>query len=125
MLLFGRGVDKDIVEIHYNAIIEKRLENAVHQTLKGCRCGCQTKRHNQPFKVTIACGKRCFRNIIGINGNLVVATGKVNLREDFATAKLVETFIGSWNYIAIFDSNVVQLSIIYAHAKLTILLKHE
>jgi hypothetical protein len=50
-------VDEDVVDVDEDADVEEVRKDVVHESLKGCGSICQTERHNDPFKRTVACAE--------------------------------------------------------------------
>jgi hypothetical protein len=49
------GIDEDVVDVDEDADVEEVGKDVIHETLEGCGSIHQIKRHNDPFKRTVAC----------------------------------------------------------------------
>ena len=68
-----RTVHKYIIKKDQNELTQIWLKYGVHQSLKGGWSIREAERHNQEFIVALVCAKGCFRNVVRVHSNLMVA----------------------------------------------------
>src|SRR5581483_5970934 len=125
MVLLALRIDQDVVYEDNHKFIQVRSTYSVHQIHKDCWSVRQTERHDQKFVMTITSSERCLGNIIFSDSHLVVSGSKIDLGEIGRSLQLVEQIINTRKRITVLDSNLVQLPVINAHAKRSILLLDE
>ena len=66
------NIEEDTIKEDQNEILQVGTKYFIHQCLE---CGMsihEVKWHDQKFIVAIMCAKRCFRDVILMNPNLVI-----------------------------------------------------
>ena len=79
MLFKSIGIDENIVEELDAEFVEIFTEHEVDISLKCCRGVGESKRHDEIFKVTIACSECCFPLFAQGDSNEVVRGPQVDL----------------------------------------------
>jgi len=90
MLLFIPAIHKYVIKIHNNKLAYDQSKHLIHKPHEGARCISQAKWHNQPL----------IEDALGFEGRLpfipfkdpvlIVATSKINFREDSGSMKLIK-----------------------------------
>ena len=75
--------------------------------------------------MTVASAERGLGNVFGRDANLVVAAAQVQLAEVFRSLQAIEELVHQGKRVAVLDGDVVEGTIINAHAHRAILLLHE
>ena len=106
MLIPCFTIDEDIIKEDQNEVSQVGPKYFIHQFLEHGRSICEAKWHDQKFIVAIMCAKRCFRDIILMNPNLMIPRVKIQLGEKLSTMKL----INNRNWKLILDCDVLKCS---------------
>ena len=73
---------QDIIKVDHHELANEWFEYLVHQMHESAGCISEAEWHHKPF-IQASCGlKGCFPFIPFIDSNLILATSKINLRED-------------------------------------------
>ena len=93
--------------------------------LKGCRCICQTQRHNNILKQTHRRQKGHFVFVAFFNSNLVVSARQVNSTEHSRFTKLIKQVMDTRDWKHVEACLFIQVSKINTHSKLSCLFPHK
>lgn len=108
----GATENQDIVEEHKNEVADEVIQYLVHQGLECSRCISEAERHHQELKMAVMCAKRCFLNIGVVHPLLMVPAAQINLGEEAATAKFVESLFDDRNGKHVADGVGVQGTVV-------------
>ncbi len=81
LFAFVLGVDKDVIEVHYDKNVKLLCLDLVDVTLKRGRCIGKSKRHDLIFEVTIVGPEGCFLFIAFPDPHSIVGIGQIELGE--------------------------------------------
>ena len=73
MLFVGFGVDKDVIEIDHNELVDGLHEDKIHETRESRRSIGEAERHDGVLVETVASGEGCLGNVFLSDLYLVVA----------------------------------------------------
>ncbi len=79
LFAFILGIDKDVIEVHYNKNVELLCQDLVDIALIYGRCVSQSKKHDLIFKVTIAGPKGRLLFVAFPDPQLMAGIGQVEL----------------------------------------------
>ena len=65
---------------------------------------------------TVPSGERGLRNIFLLYLELMISGPQINFGEYFGPAELIKQIVNPWQWILVFDGDVIQLSVVYAHS---------
>jgi hypothetical protein len=112
MLFSILGVDQDVINEHYDKLVQLRHEYRVHQVHEMCGGIGESKRHNQILIQPVP-GRECgLRNVFQADLNLVITQTKIDLSEDCSTSKLIKKNIDAGQGIFVLDGDSIQGAII-------------
>ena len=97
----------------------------MHEVHEGAGCVGETEGQHEELEVTVACAERGLGHVLWVDANLVVAAAQVDLAEVLRALQTVEQFVDTRQRVAVLDGDVVQRTIVDAHAHGAILLLHE
>jgi len=95
VLFFSTAIHQYVVKVHNDIPPNERLKNLVHKPHKCAWCISQTKGHNKPLIETALGFESRLPFFSLIDANLVIATSKINLREDSGSMKLIKKILQS------------------------------
>src|SRR6184192_4328173 len=125
MLLVISAVNEDIINIYNHTDVQQRFQDVLDQRLEGSWGICESEGHDFVLIMTISCAKSHFLDVIFVNADLIVSPTKVNLGEDLCTLKSVNEVIDEGDGKSVLLGDLVEGSIVDAHAQLPILLLDE
>jgi hypothetical protein len=70
-------IDEDIIKENYEKMMEKRMEDMIHEALESGGRITQSKGHEQKLIVALMSSKFSLRNVFLVHMYLVVATTKI------------------------------------------------
>ena len=82
MLHFSLTIDEDVIKVDHHEISKEGLEDLIHQTHESAWGVGEAEWHNQPFIESPFSLKSRFPFISLMDPDLIIATSKLNLRED-------------------------------------------
>lgn len=83
------AIDEYIIEENKHKLAEERFEYRVHQGLKSGRRIGENKRHHQELEMSMMSSERCFRNVINMNSDLVMARFEIQFREEASAIEFI------------------------------------
>ena len=113
MLLVFLGIragDEDIVNI--SVCKGEATKNLIDKALERLRSVAKTERHFQEFEKPEGGCYRCFRDIRWLNGNLVVCSHQIQLRENRTPLQIGREVLNMRNGVAVGLGDVIQRSIV-------------
>ncbi len=121
MLLLILAENENVVKVHNDALIQQWPEDVVHEAHEGGWSIREAERHHCELIVAVACPKGCFWNILLGNADLMVPAAQVNIGEDCGALRPLQKLINSWKRVSVFDSHLVEGSVVHAHAHAAVL----
>src|SRR4051812_30082516 len=115
MMIVGlkvRTIDQDVVEVNYNAVVKKRVENIIDKSLECGRDVGEAERYHSKFVVTVACTKSRLWYVFVLDMDLVIAGAEVEFREYLCALNSVKDLINTKERVLIFDGQFVQCPIV-------------
>src|SRR4051812_27655427 len=122
MVLVILAVDQDIINVYDDSDVEERSENILNQGLEGGWGIGESKGHDLVLIMTVPGAKSHFGDIILVDLDLVIARAEVNLGKYLGFIETINQIINQGNGKTILDSDLVQGSVVNAHAEFPILL---
>jgi hypothetical protein len=120
MFFEGFGEDEDIIKENNAKEIEEIVEAIVGISLKGRRCICKAKRHDEVFEVAVTGSKGSFPFVALSNPYPIVCLLHVKPGEVLGILEPIEQLRDKRKRVTILDGDVVQLAIIYTEAETSI-----
>jgi hypothetical protein len=117
--------DENVVNVHYDRLIEEGPEDVLDQGLKGGGGIRETKGHHLILVVSITCAEGGFLYVILVDADLVVSPPKVDLGEDFRTKEPVGEVVDERDGEPVLDRDVVKGAVVDAHTQGAILFLDE
>jgi hypothetical protein len=84
-------------------MMEKRMEDMIHEDLDGGGGITQAKGHGQELVVTLMSSKRSLRDVSILHMDLVVARTQIKFVEILSTTQLIQEIINDRNGKLVFD----------------------
>src|SRR6184192_4358286 len=125
MLLVISAIDQDIIDVYDHTDVQQRFQDVLDQYLEGSWSIRESEGHDFVLIVTISCAKGCFLDVIFVNADLIVSPMKVDFGKNLCTLKSVNEVVNEGDGKSVFLGDLVQGSIVNAHAQLPILLLDE
>ena len=98
------------------------LENEVHERLKSRWTVAKAEKHDERFKKAEGRDERRLPGIFGLDPDVIITPANVHLREITGSLELVHQVANKGKGIGVLDSMLVEISVILAGAKITVLL---
>src|SRR5688572_8128908 len=125
MILLITRIYQNVIDEHNHKHIQILSEHPIHQIHKSGRSVSYSKGQYNKLIMARHCTKSIFRNITFPHPQLVISGTKVYFREVTCSLELIKQIINSRQRLSLLDSYLIQLSVVNAHAKRTILLPHK
>jgi hypothetical protein len=122
VLLESRAIDKNVVEIRRAEDIQKESQRIVDEMLKSCRSIYEFERDYQSFEQLLSCSKRCFLFVLFRHSQKIVDVSNVQDCIVSSSAQLIQSLLNQRKRVSILDDFLVELSIVNAETKRSILL---
>ena len=90
MLLFGLGVDENVVDEHNDKLVQKVHEDLIHEIHEISGGIGQSKRHDVVLIQPISGGKGSFWNVGGLDFQLMISSSKIYLGENSGSGELIK-----------------------------------
>ena len=68
------GIYENVVEIYYNAFVEKIIEKGVHGGLECGWCVCKAEWHDIELVSAVSRNECCLMSVWGVDRNLMIAS---------------------------------------------------
>ena len=95
MTLFFFGLDHHIVDVYFHSVAELLFEHGGDQSLVGCHCILQPKRHNF-VAVGSSWGEECsFVLVIWMHGDLMVASVSIEEAHALMACRRIDKLVDS------------------------------
>ena len=114
MLSLAAAANLDVVEVYKDA--RDDAENSVHKALEGLSRVLEAKRHPEELPETKWCYNGSLLDVVGCHGDLVVAAGQVNLRENGLPRQVAVEVADVRDRVAVVDGSRVEPSKVTAGA---------
>jgi hypothetical protein len=101
---------------------KKRVEDMVHEALKGGGGVTQPKGHDQKLVVALMSAKGCLRNVRLFHTDLVIARAKINFGEELGTTQFIQEVINDRNGEFVFDGEFIESTEVRTHSPRTFFL---
>ena len=112
MLVFGLGINKDIIDVDDNELVEVLMEDGVHEPHEGSWGIRETEGHDGILVGTITSNEGHLRNVLLSDLDLMVTWPQIQLGEDGSTAQLIEQIIYPRNRVFVLDRHRIQWPVI-------------
>jgi hypothetical protein len=112
VFFLGFRVDKDIIKVYNNELVEVFHEDRVHESRESCWSIGETKGHNSVLVKTITSCESGLWNIFLADFYLMIAASQVQLRENNGARKLIKEVIYSRKGIFILDRLCIDIAIV-------------
>jgi hypothetical protein len=101
---------------------KKRMEDMVHEALKGGGGVTQPKGHDQKLIVALMSVKGCLRNVGLFHTDLVIARTKIKFGEELGTTQFIQEVINDRNGKFLFDGEFIESTEVRTHSPRTFFL---
>jgi hypothetical protein len=104
-------------------MIEKRMEDMIHEALESVWSIKQSKGHEQKLIVTLMSSKGSLRNVCLFHADLVVAQAKIKFSKELGTTQFIQEAINDRNGKFVFNGEFLEGMEVRTHAPITLFLK--
>ena len=99
----GATIDENVIEEDQDKFSEIWFEDVIHKTLESRRGIAETKWHDQELIMAFMSSESRLGNVDFLHANLVVASEKIQLSEEFSPIELIQQIINHRDGKFIFD----------------------
>ena len=125
MVFLRLGEDEDVINEDDHKVVEIGAEHVVHCLHETSWCVRQAKGHDLELIMPVPSGEGGFLDILLSNSNLMIARLQVNFRENLCSLQLIKQILNTREWILVFDSDLVEATIINTQAQTKIFLGSE
>lgn len=118
-------VDEDFAEINKDEAVEKITEDVINKSLEYRRSVSESEGHNEVLILTQMCVEGRFPLIAFSNANQVIGLAEIKLRKNMSLLDRIKSRIYERKRIIVFNSNLVQFTIIDAGSSGLVFLLNE
>jgi len=116
------GFDYDVINVHFNLLMNHVVENSHHGSHVGGTDVLEEERHHPVVIYTPRCNESCFFHVFLIHQNLVIACVTVYKRLHLMFGTVVNQNMDIWQRKIIFRTSLVEISIINTNPHFLVLL---
>jgi hypothetical protein len=103
MVYLGFSIDEDIIKENWGKMMEKRVEDMVHEALEGGGGVTKTKGHEQKLIVAFISAKGGLGNVGIFHTYLVIAQAKIKFGKELGATQFIQEVINDRNGKFVFD----------------------
>jgi len=101
------------------------LENEVHKRLKSRRTVAKAEEHDERLEEAEGRDERRLPGVFSLDPDIVIPPTDIHLCKVLGSLELIHQVANKWERIGILDGVLVEISVILAGAKITVLLRDE
>jgi hypothetical protein len=117
-------IDENIIKENYDKMMEKRMEDMIHEALEGGEGITQAKGHEQKLIVTLVSLKGSLRYVSFFHTYLVVARTQIKFSGVLRTTQLIQEIINDRNVELVLDCELIEGTQVETHAPSTFFLNY-
>src|SRR5579871_6581741 len=105
-------VNQQIVQVCYHEFVQVWSQHIVDEGLEARRCVGESERHYGVLIVSVSRSECCLPFVTLLDPYLMIGFSNVQLRKNSCLAGLFSQLVNEWQWVAVLDRNIVQLSIV-------------
>jgi hypothetical protein len=123
MVCLGFSIDEDIIKENSDKMVEKGMEDMIHEALEGGGGITQAKGHDQKLIVALMSSKGSLGNVCLFHTYLVVARTNIQFSEELGATQFIQEVINDRNGEFFFDGKFVEGTEVRTHSPRTFFLQ--